>query len=1542
MRGLRLMKTKKIIKNLLTYFIVVSILVENLPTTVFAVDTQPNTTEPKIEQPEQEQSKADEPKQDESKTDEPKQDEPKVEALKQSESTQEQPKVDEPKKEDTKVNTYKVVFFDTIAEKNIAEVVVEENKAAESPKEIPEHEGYKFKEWSEDFSKITKDITVKTVYEEIKEEKTEKKTDDENKEDKKLDENQPMYKVVYFDTISKEVILEKEVNEGDKVEAPEPPKHEGFIFKGWTDNSEKIETHMTISTIYEVVQEDIEPEKPEFDESIDGVTIKADEGILPEGTEIKVSECDVSTIEKKVENYKGQDGEVEELKVYDISLEKDGDDVEFEGSVEVIVSADVSNCDEVFAFYKNGDSIEYLPATKVDGGVRFNATHFSEYGVGGLAREGSTQKVFFEPRGGSVAYTEAVVEDGKVSLPIPTKEDCLFLGWFTAENIGKGYYITDYMSENGGRNQINTGADNSLNIGGNYISSYKTQYTVPTTENMTLYAGWAYKVTYDSCNKYFDSRMDGFTAYIAEGDSLRNIFLVTGIVNRSHFRADNTWTVEDIYYDNDVWSNSIGDGILFTELTDNSHAITIYPRYEIPVKFFTKRYSRASAVTAVNTTVTDLSNTTVLMGNTVAKPSNINHAFMGVEGGGNEFNFDTVIDSSYVKTACTYPNPNSNVYGFYLQSGGPARMELYQVIYSIRVESRVGTVNTSPVDVERGDKVPVPIIMGTNTDALIGWHLENYTNDTLWDFDKTLGYPCEIPNYGLLARWGAVVKFDTDGGTPIPDNQIVRSIYQVEDEVVLPTDVNKPNYEFAGWFYNDRDTSKNWVDGWYNGSYDATEITLVAHWTPLEQYTVTFDTDGGNTIGSQTIYKNGKASRPDDPIKSGHTFSKWVVKETNEDWDFDTAITTNINLKAIYTVNPPSTYTVTFNSNGGSAVDSQTITEGSLVTKPTNPIKEGNIFSKWIKSDSTEWDFDNDTVSDDTTLYAVWTVNHYDVTFDSNGGSVVSTQNIEHGQLVARPTNPIKEGSSFVKWVKDDNTEWDFNNDTVTSETTLHAVWNINVYSVTFDSDGGSAVATQNIEHGQKAAQPMNPIKENYKFSKWVKKSDNSDFDFDTVITDNVELKAIWTPYYTVTFNSNGGTAVTSQSILMGNPIVKPSNPTKLGHTFEKWVKDDNTDWNFDTDTVIGALNLNAVWSINSYEVTFNTNGGSSVPTQTIEYGNKVVKPANPIKAHNTFVRWEKNGIAWNFDNNTVTESFVLVAKWQLDKHTVTLNANGGLFSGAETTTRQVEYGKKLNKDGLPTPTREGYVLEGWYRDAAGNTEFNFDDSIVDNIEIYAKWKVAKYYVTFNSNGGSSVPYQYIEHGKKAVKPSDPTREGYTFKGWFKSSGNEYDFNNAVTTNIVLYAKWEQNSSIPTPTPIVPKPTPIVPKPIPKPIPTPIIPKPLPTPEPIKPIPKPIIPIIPEPEPEPRREPEPQHEPEPQRESEPQPTVQVLGITLPIETADEFESDKDLTKKKYTYVESHEMGYKNMNDARIVKDLYKVLSQRTEEEKLIYRYKRQF
>ena len=102
-----------------------------------------------------------------------------MEALKQSEPTQEQPKVDEPKKEDTKVNTYKVVFFDTIAEKNIAEVVVEENKAAEAPKEIPEHEGYKFKEWSEDFRKITKDITVKTVYEEIKEEKT----DNENKED---------------------------------------------------------------------------------------------------------------------------------------------------------------------------------------------------------------------------------------------------------------------------------------------------------------------------------------------------------------------------------------------------------------------------------------------------------------------------------------------------------------------------------------------------------------------------------------------------------------------------------------------------------------------------------------------------------------------------------------------------------------------------------------------------------------------------------------------------------------------------------------------------------------------------------------------------------------------------------------------------------------------------------------------------------------------------------------------------------------------------------------------------------------------------------------------------------------------------------------------------------------------------------------------------------------------------------------------------------------------------------------------------------------
>ncbi len=156
----------------------------------------------------------------------------------------------------------------------------------------------------------------------------------------------------------------------------------------------------------------------------------------------------------------------------------------------------------------------------------------------------------------------------------------------------------------------------------------------------------------------------------------------------------------------------------------------------------------------------------------------------------------------------------------------------------------------------------------------------------------------------------------------------------------------------------------------------------------------------------------------------------------------------------------PITYTVTFDSNGGSAVGSVTVTEGEGVTKPTDPTKDDNTFLGWFKdSDLTEeWSFDTDKVASDITLYARWMKNPqptpetYTVTFDSNGGSAVGSVTVTEGETVAKPQAPTREDYTFEGWYKNSDLteEWSFDSDKVTENVTLYAKWKPKFEKVTY------------------------------------------------------------------------------------------------------------------------------------------------------------------------------------------------------------------------------------------------------------------------------------------------------------------------------------------------------------------------------------------------------------------------------------------------------------------------------------------------------------
>ena len=138
---------------------------------------------------------------------------------------------------------------------------------------------------------------------------------------------------------------------------------------------------------------------------------------------------------------------------------------------------------------------------------------------------------------------------------------------------------------------------------------------------------------------------------------------------------------------------------------------------------------------------------------------------------------------------------------------------------------------------------------------------------------------------------------------------------------------------------------------------------------------------------------------------------------------------------------------------------------------------------------------------------------------------------------------------------------------------------------------------------------------------------------------------------------------------------------------------------------------------------------------------------------------------------------------------TVTFNTDGG----SAVTSQTVKKDAKAKKPATD-PTKTGCKFEGWYSDSKKTKTFSFDTAITANTTVYAKWTILSgyYEVTFNTNGGSAVPFEAVESGKKATKPANPTKTNARFDKWYSDAEltNEFDFNTVITEATTVYAKW--------------------------------------------------------------------------------------------------------------------------------------------------------
>lgn len=234
---------------------------------------------------------------------------------------------------------------------------------------------------------------------------------------------------------------------------------------------------------------------------------------------------------------------------------------------------------------------------------------------------------------------------------------------------------------------------------------------------------------------------------------------------------------------------------------------------------------------------------------------------------------------------------------------------------------------------------------------------------------------------------------------------------------------------------------------------------------------------------------------------------------------------------------------------------------------------------------------------------------------------------------------------------------------------------------VTFDCHGGTKVESQKLKKGELLEKPEDPTKEGYEFIGWY--YDGEKFDFDQEIDTNIKLEAKWLKVesikYTVTFDTDGGNAISEQKIEKGKTAKRPSDPTRNGYTFVEWTLDGES-YDF-SDKVEKNITLKAVWKQNNISTNVNKPSGNHtssnnnyVPSkpiikpkpekpakkvykitfydrdvvigrQEVTEGNLVTVPANPTKEHYTFLNWSYNGKPFNF-SQPVTSDMKIYAEW--------------------------------------------------------------------------------------------------------------------------------------------------------------------------------------------------------------------------------------------------------------------------------------------------------
>ena len=481
-------------------------------------------------------------------------------------------------------------------------------------------------------------------------------------------------------------------------------------------------------------------------------------------------------------------------------------------------------------------------------------------------------------------------------------------------------------------------------------------------------------------------------------------------------------------------------------------------------------------------------------------------------------------------------------------------------------------------------------------------------------------------------------------------------------------------------------------------------------------------------------------------------------------------------------------YKITFDSNGGYGSMESIICklDNICILNENKYTKEGYSFQGWSTKNNGVAEFQDKAElknlssknGDNITLYAVWQIKFYKITFLDYDKSIIQQDKLEYNSKIILPENPIRKGYTFKNWDKELST--------VKENLTINALYDIDSYDISYKLNGGTldeAPTNYNVE-SEDIIIPS-PKKDGYSFIGWTtpdNKEPKIDYKISTGSVDNIELEANYDAnIYNLIFNSkDNNDSLIKRKIKFDSEYGILPEVEKDGYTFNGW-KNSNGDF-VSSDTLYNVpedTNLYAEWNLITYDIKYNLNGGTldEAPTNYNVESEDIIIPS-PKKDGYSFIGWttpdnKEPKIDYKISTGSIGDK-ELTANYEPITYYISYNSSEGQ---GEMEKQEFAYNQisKLNKNQFK---KEGYIFIGWSTSIDGDVMFN-DESEISNlsskdkdvITLYAKWEIIKLNVKYYDLFGALLKSETVEYGNKSVAPEDMFIDGYTFEGWNPSLG---------------------------------------------------------------------------------------------------------------------------------------------------------------------------